>query len=303
MTDMPLQSETICSERGFRSASHIAAAVDRDTINHHSHGAMRASRCGAFLAVRTRYEAFEGVFATGPYLRIGLSMAHAGAVMQQAGGMSLSGLWRPSQLVITPPHVRGTVRSDPLAMLGIAIDLDQSSVAGSCDHDRLVTLASDFLVDDLLASVLTALWYEADEHGASSAFFEHGVALVVQRLGAYRMKVPAARTAAPLPLARLDRLRDYVEARLGQDVSVADMAAICGMEPSGFGRALRARVGLPPFAWLTRCRMERGKILLAQGLPVTQVANLVGYANPGKFAAAFRRFTGTTPSMWQRTPS
>lgn len=292
----------MCSKTGFKSASRIAAGVDRDAIERLGPLGVRASRCGAILAVRTRHAAFEGDFATGPYLRIGLADARGGAVMQRGDGLYLSGSWRPGRLVITPPHVQGTARSDPIAMLGLAIDLDRTALAEPCDRERLMALASAFIVDDLLASVLTALWHEADVHGASGAFFEHGVALVTRRLGVHRVKTPTARTAAPLSLARFNRLRDYVEARLGQDVSITDMAAICGMEPSGFGRALRARVGLPPFAWLTRCRMERSRILLAQGLPVTQVASQVGYANAGKFAAAFRRLTGTTPSTWRRTP-
>ncbi len=301
MTNAPLRSGMSDPETGLKCASKIDSVVDRDAIERSGGTGVRASRCGTILLVQAQYERFEGAFATGPYLRIGLAYASGGAVMQCGEGLHLSGPWRRGGLVVTPPHVRGTVRSDPIAMLGLAIDLDRTTVAIPCDRDRLLVLGSGFIVDDLLAAVLTALWHDADLHGASGAFLEHGVALIARRLSACRVQPTRARIAAPLSPARFRRLRDYVDARLDEDVSVTDMAAICGMEPSGFGRALRANIGLAPFAWLTRCRMERGRILLAQGMPVTQVAGMVGYANAGKFAAAFRRITGATPAAWRRT--
>lgn len=93
-------------------------------------------------------------------------------------------------------------------------------------------------------------------------------------------------------------VRCYVESRLADDIAVAEMAAVAGMDPTGFTRALRARTGLPPYAWLTERRMERACELLSASQKVTQVAHALGYANSGKFAAAFRRIIGANPTTW-----
>lgn len=53
-------------------------------------------------------------------------------------------------------------------------------------------------------------------------------------------------------------------------------------------------------SYLRQRRMEQACALLGQGRPVTTVALAVGYANPSKFAAAFKRVTGQTPSEYQQ---
>ncbi|KAG1433405.1 hypothetical protein G6F56_014608 [Rhizopus delemar] len=70
------------------------------------------------------------------------------------------------------------------------------------------------------------------------------------------------------------------------------------MQPSSFSRALRAATGLPPYAFLTRHRMQRAGAALAQGRNVTEGALASGYANPSKCSAAFRRVLGCSPSAW-----
>jgi AraC family transcriptional regulator len=46
--------------------------------------------------------------------------------------------------------------------------------------------------------------------------------------------------------------------------------------------------------------MERAKELLLSTASVTDTAIAVGYANLAKFSAAFRRWVGSSPSLWRR---
>ncbi|MPT48366.1 MAG: AraC family transcriptional regulator [Sphingobium sp.] len=93
----------------------------------------------------------------------------------------------------------------------------------------------------------------------------------------------------------------FSEDRLADDLSVVQLAQVAGLDSSGFTRALRARTGLAPYAWLTERRMKRAFALLLTDLTVTHVAAMLGYSNPGKSASAFRRVTGYTPSQWKET--
>ena len=71
---------------------------------------------------------------------------------------------------------------------------------------------------------------------------------------------------------------------------------------AGFNETLlkgrfRALFGTSVFAYLRQIRMEEARrLLLERHLNVTEVAQRVGYANPSKFAAAFRRQFGKSPS-------
>ncbi|MGH6615726.1 helix-turn-helix domain-containing protein [Sphingomonas sp.] len=277
--------------------------ADRALIERHAGqaGSVRANPAGSVMMVRAGYDAFAGEVRTGPYLRIGMALGPATRLFQNADGVRLDGQWRFGEVVVTPPHRRVETRSAALRMVGLAIDLDRATKCQGCavlDAD-LARAAGGFQRDRLLTSVLSALWHEADVHGASSAFFDHGVALVLQRL-ADLPPPPGNRRVYPLGPERFARVVELIESRLDDDLSVPEMAAEAGQDPSGFTRSFRATTGMTPYAFLTLRRMERAKLLLATGLSVTRVAGAVGYANAGKFASAFVRMCGVTPSAWQR---
>ncbi|MDH4746210.1 AraC family transcriptional regulator [Sphingomonas sp. CBMAI 2297] len=255
---------------------------------------------GAGLLIRAHYPAFEGEIANGPHLRLGLCTGRGTRLVQHRGGARLEGVWRPGTLAISPPGCVGTVSSGPTAMVGLALLPEAFPSMPAWDLDHLDHLSGRFVDDALIASVMVALGHEAALHGPSGAFFEHGVLLVLRRLaelrGAPVPKVPSH----PLCERRYALLLDYVEWRLDGQVTVTAMAAAVGLDPSGFSRALKARTGVAPYAWLTRYRMQKAAELLVAGHSVMQVAIRVGYANPGKFAAAFRRVQGCAPSRFAR---
>lgn len=294
MINSPLRSGINCSDPGF--TGRIAA--DRAGIEAcvAAGGSISELPDGAGLLVQARYPAFEGPIANGPHLRIGLCLGGHTRLVQRVGDARLEGVWRPGTLTITPPDRSGMAACDTARMIGLAIVPDRAIVAQPIDPGRLERQACHFHEDPLLASVLTSLHHEADIHGAATAFFEHGIALILHRLLELDTPQGAGRRAHPLSHARLNRVLAYVDARLGDKLSVVDLAAVAGMDPSGFTRALRARTGLAPYAWLTGLRMTRAAQLIASGMPITQAASHVGYLNAGKFAAAFRRTLGYLPS-------
>ncbi|MCJ2188274.1 helix-turn-helix transcriptional regulator [Novosphingobium beihaiensis] len=295
----PLQSGTDFSDPGFNQR----AACDRARIEQHltGHGQVHADDRGTSMLVSANYPPFEGEIDNGPFLRIALATGRAARILQQGGGARLEGLWRQGTLAISPPHSRGFAKAERTSMIGLALLPGSDGTEPDLDPDHVSALAGRFQDDALLVSVVTALHHEAAIHGASTAFFDAGRALILRRLMELKAGAPRReRQHHPLPDGRYNRVLDYVEESLGGDISVARMAKAAGLDSSGFTRALRARTGLPPYAWLTQRRMIRAQALLRTGMPVTQVATHVGYANPGKFASAFKRVTGHAPSRWVR---
>lgn len=97
---------------------------------------------------------------------------------------------------------------------------------------------------------------------------------------------------APIrPRRRIDweALGAWVQARLHQPVSVADLAQRAFLSPSQFALRCHEAHGLSPLQWLRLQRLQRARLLRAQGLAVQEVARRTGYRSPSALTAALRR--------------
>lgn len=250
---------------------------------------------GSVLMLRHAFAAAQGTMGEGGALRIGLLTAGGGTLYQRTALGRIAQPWCAGAFNVVLPDCPGEFRSPALALLGLAIDARHLQ-----GHDvrleQLHRAASALHGDPVIASVMGALWHCAEAHAGSAAFFEHGVDLVLKRLAGLPIASPPTRRA--LSPAHVKRVQELIDAHLGDDLGVARMAQEVGQEASGFSRGFRLATGMTPYAYLTWRRMEAAKPMLLAGRSVTEVALAMGYANPGKFAAAFRRVTGQPPSRW-----
>jgi len=124
-----------------------------------------------------------------------------------------------------------------------------------------------------------------------------GVHLLKSYCGASQAAQRAVGGLSPLVLRRVQqRLRDDMSLNL----SLAGLAAEAGLSEFHFCRAFKQSTGLPPHAWLRQCRMEQAQAMLRDhGASMVQIAEALGYATQTAFGAAFKRFTGLTPSDWR----
>lgn len=103
-----------------------------------------------------------------------------------------------------------------------------------------------------------------------------------------------------LDALKLNQIKDFIEERLAQELTIAEMAAVVYMSPFHFAHAFKTATGQPPHRYVTQRRMERAKMLLAvTRLPVAEVAYRVGFSNQSHFTAQFRKATGTTPKRYR----
>ena len=103
-----------------------------------------------------------------------------------------------------------------------------------------------------------------------------------------------------LDALKLNQVKEFIEERLGENLSLADIAAVVHMSQFHFARAFKAATGQPPHRYLTMRRMERAKVLLSvTRLPVAEVAYQVGFYNTSHFTAQFRKATGATPKAYR----
>jgi AraC-like DNA-binding protein len=94
---------------------------------------------------------------------------------------------------------------------------------------------------------------------------------------------------------------DLITARLGEDISLSELAAACGLSPGYFARAFRKSVGTPPYRWLLLQRVLRAKSLLRDlNLSLTDVAAACGFADQSHFTRVFTNIVGASPGAWRR---
>ncbi len=256
----------------------------------------------SILAVTSKLEAMENEFEISPRLMITLSLKKAGRLLRTGDWGKVDGILEPGTIALALPYTKAEGFSPEAEMLGIAIDAEkvEAILADSGGIDALHPAASSLTKDSLIESVMIALWRDAQTHGLSSAFFDQGIDLILKRLTKVEVQEKSFRSVGRFSEGQLQRALDLIESRIGMDLSVDEIARELDRDPRSVTRAFKAATGYAPYEYLTHRRMERAKQLLSGRLTILEIALDVGYTNPSKFAAAFRKFNGCSPSEWRR---
>lgn len=90
---------------------------------------------------------------------------------------------------------------------------------------------------------------------------------------------------------------------LDAPLDVEALSRRAGQSVRSFHRKFSAATGKTPAAFVEALRLQQAQILLAQGLPIKQVATAVGLVDANKFSRAFRRSHGMTPSSFRTLKS
>jgi AraC family transcriptional regulator len=109
-----------------------------------------------------------------------------------------------------------------------------------------------------------------------------------------------ARTTAPLPLWRMTRVIEFIDAHLAEPIGLADIAASAGLTRMHFAAQFRRATGLRPHEYLLRRRVEHAQHLLTTSKHnVMDVALCCGFRSQAHFTTVFRKFVGDTPYRWK----
>lgn len=93
---------------------------------------------------------------------------------------------------------------------------------------------------------------------------------------------------------------NYIEQNFQNDISIEDIAAVCGINRSYFGKIFRNSIGRTPQEFLMNYRMVKAtELLKLTSLSVADIGSAVGYENPLHFSRAFKNFYGVSPREWR----
>lgn len=108
----------------------------------------------------------------------------------------------------------------------------------------------------------------------------------------------ASPLSAELPVPNDERLFSAIRELLVShrwETSLTDLAFIASMSERTFSRLFIKDTGFSFRTWKQRARICASLDLLANGIPVKQVAYQLGFSCPAAFTAAFRSILGSTP--------
>jgi AraC family transcriptional regulator len=160
-------------------------------------------------------------------------------------------------------------------------------------HDGIFTLPQ-------LGGVVDRMWSEAADRGAGRLLAE-SMALQALALLARAADGHAVHARGGLAPWAERRVRDYLHAHYAQNIALAELAGLVGLSPYHFTRMFKHSLGMPPYRYLRRLRVEHAQhMLAASDWPVIEIGAAVGYETPQAFARMFRAETGLSPTQWRR---
>ncbi len=127
----------------------------------------------------------------------------------------------------------------------------------------------------------------------SSSLLRAFVGEMIVRYG----KRPAAILRLGNERGAVKRVKDCLESRYVETLTLEELARIANLSPFHLLRVFRKEVGLPPHAYQTRLRLNRAKALLEQGATIGEAALSSGFFDQSHFTNHFRKVFGYTPGV------
>ena len=258
---------------------------------------------GSVVISQASYGAFSGIGRDRPYAVFMLCVGGGGRTVRKNNSVLLDDIWQPGRAGFALPESAAEGFTPAMDTLAIAFDIDDIPAchSGSINPEELRPATRQLLDDTLLTELMLALLRNAECHGAASAFFDHGVSLLIYRLTQLlqSQRYPTRITASNC--GKLEAAMAMMDTRLDGDLRVTELAHACGLDAKTFTRTFKRQTGYTPYQYLTFQRMKLARLLLLNDTTVTETALRVGYSNPAKFAAAFKHWVGSLPSQWKHS--
>jgi len=216
----------------------------------------------------------------------GLRLEHDGLAFRPSGMTLRSTLSGPARFIriLQSPDTYERIISD--VVRGGTLLFEPHAVA----HDPLISQIVLTIANEIEAGFFDYILADA-----------LNTALAVQIVRRYAD--PSALMFSPangLSRERLQRVRDYIETHLEDRLTLADLAEVACLSPYHFSRSFKLAMGIGPWRYVMRRRIDRAKILMRRtNLPLASIAVEVGFNDQSHLTSIFRRETGATPGRFR----
>ena len=288
----------------YGSAGLLASSADRGWSGLHAE--LRSHRNGV-IAWKNRQ----------PHAEICVDIHGNRSVITRRGGGNVNRtVAERGTIWLTPPGLDGGVLdiSDPVrGILHIFLPPDRFSPAVlgvEIDPQQIASLRyGGGFHDPLLAEMSYAIAAELKNETSGGRMLAETLAtclaarLVQNHFGGFAPETSRSMRSG-LDRRRLIRVIDYIEANLEGHLTVDHLASIACLSQFHFARAFKAAVGRSPHRYISDRRLERAKVMLADGdRPLVDIALALSFSCQANFTRAFRAATEQTPGQYRRNLS
>ncbi len=94
----------------------------------------------------------------------------------------------------------------------------------------------------------------------------------------------------------VERCIDYIGLHLHRKITLAELAAFCGLSPSYLSRLFHRETGMPLSGYILRRKLAESVVMMReQGLDSKTAANVLEFSSQSYFIARFKSVYGVTP--------
>ncbi|WP_299090593.1 helix-turn-helix domain-containing protein [uncultured Metabacillus sp.] len=98
----------------------------------------------------------------------------------------------------------------------------------------------------------------------------------------------------------IQRAKDWIQQNLGENITIKKIAEHVYMSPTYFSNFFKAQTGETILDYVTKCRLEKAKDLLATTeLKVYDISAQLGYQDTKYFSRLFKQWYGQSPSQYR----
>ena len=121
---------------------------------------------------------------------------------------------------------------------------------------------------------------------------------LVQRFGVFTPKLEEYRGGLPKP--RLNRVREYIEQHLSDNISLTALAEAAGLSMYHFAKAFKQSTGATPHQYVLERKIDLAKQLLRDpNRSVLEASARTGFVDQSHFTKIFHRLVGVTPTEYR----
>ena len=222
------------------------------------------------IRIRMRGQAF--VARAGDLYAIDADEPHAGWPVDAQG-------WQQRTLYVDLQHLRRLAGDERAAASG--------------------ALAAPLLHDRELADQLYAV-HRCSQVGGPALLRDQAYVAFATRLMRRHVRAPQRAAPAPPEHAAVRTARHYLDAHLGDHVSLGDVAGAAGLPPFQLLRAFERSQGMTPHAYQRQARVRLAMRLIRERHALREVGAQVGFADQAHLTRWFRRLMGITPGQYRR---
>ena len=144
-------------------------------------------------------------------------------------------------------------------------------------------------------------YLSADQPGCE-AFCHHLLLSLLGRIlyltGAAPQRLPAETEQGALGL----RVKEYIDQHYSEPLTLQQIGQVLHMSPYYLAHAFKETCGFSPRQYLLRRRIgEAQNLLISTDLPISRIAELVGYDTQNYFDLQFSKYTGIPPRKFRQS--